>query len=369
MALRQQGWQAEDAERDVVLLRLRAELDDALWTLAARRDLGDDPEVRLLARALDREWQRSRERIFLLLSFIHDPVAISRAEAHLADPSKEKRAYAREVLDVTVGRELLGLLAPLLDEAPLEVQCERLGLPSLGRQARLRELLSRPDELLTPWSRACAIHAAVALGGQELADAIDRASRGAGTLVGSTAAWASLVLRKGAEVFGSTGGRMLTIERVIVLKAVEIFAGTSEEVLVDVASILEEVECAAGETIFEKGAQGDSMYVIVEGSVRIHDADRTLAVLGDSDIFGELALLDPEPRMASAAAVRATRLFRLDRDAFLELMGSNIDIVRGVLHVLCERLRELTRRVGPYTGTGSTGSIAAVRPTPAPPRG
>ncbi len=50
-------------------------------------------------------------------------------------------------------------------------------------------------------------------------------------------------------------------------------------------------------------------------------------------------MLDPEPRLASIAAVEDTRLFRLDRESFAELMAGNIEVVRGVLHVLCERLR------------------------------
>lgn len=133
---------------------------------------------------------------------------------------------------------------------------------------------------------------------------------------------------------------MLTIEKVITLKAVPMFARTSEEVLADIAAILEEVEVAAGETIFEKGEVGDSMYIIVEGRVRVFDGAHTITELGERDIFGELALLDPEPRVASIAALEDTRLFRLDRAAFSELMAGSIEIVRGVLSVLCERLRK-----------------------------
>jgi len=77
--------------------------------------------------------------------------------------------------------------------------------------------------------------------------------------------------------------------------------------------------------------------------VRVYDGARTIVELDKDEIFGELALLDPEPRVASVAAVEDTRLFRLDREAFAELMAGNIEIVRGVLHVLCERLRALDK--------------------------
>jgi CRP-like cAMP-binding protein len=141
---------------------------------------------------------------------------------------------------------------------------------------------------------------------------------------------------------------MLTIEKVICLKAVPMFAEASEEILADVAAILEEREARAGEVILRQGDPGDSMYVIVHGQVRVFDGARTITELGEHDIFGELALLDPEPRVASVAAVTDTRLFRLDREGFAELMAGNIEIVRGVLHVLCERLRRQSASATPY---------------------
>ena len=136
---------------------------------------------------------------------------------------------------------------------------------------------------------------------------------------------------------------MLLIEKVMILKGVQIFEETSEEILAEIAGALEELELAEGETVFQKGDAGDSMYVIVEGQVRVFDGERTINLLGEREIFGELALLDPEPRSASCAAATDTRLFRLDAETFSQLMAGNIEIVRGVLHVLCERLRAATR--------------------------
>ena len=64
---------------------------------------------------------------------------------------------------------------------------------------------------------------------------------------------------------------LLTIEKVIILKAVEIFNGTPDDVLAEIAGLLAEVEIAAGEIVFKKGDLGDSMYIIVEGRVDVQD--------------------------------------------------------------------------------------------------
>ena len=108
----------------------------------------------------------------------------------------------------------------------------------------------------------------------------------------------------------------------------------------DVAALAEEVRVPKGETIFRKGDAGESLYVIVRGEVKVHDGDLDLKHLKDRSVFGELAVLDPEPRSASITAIADTHLLRLDREAFLELMTSNMEVVRGVLSVLCDRIRE-----------------------------
>lgn len=131
-----------------------------------------------------------------------------------------------------------------------------------------------------------------------------------------------------------------TIEKVIILKGVRIFAETPDEILADVAQILEEVEYNQGETIFEKGELGDSKYIIIEGKVRVHDRENTLNFLGERDVFGEMALLDPEARVASVTAIEDTRLLRLDQEPFFELMQERIEVARGIIQVLTQYLRD-----------------------------
>ncbi|MCP4408525.1 MAG: cyclic nucleotide-binding domain-containing protein, partial [Gammaproteobacteria bacterium] len=57
---------------------------------------------------------------------------------------------------------------------------------------------------------------------------------------------------------------------------------------------------------------------------------------------GELAVLDPEPRVASVTAIEETQLFRIDRDAFSELIADRPEIAQGVIQALCQRVRMTT---------------------------
>ena len=138
---------------------------------------------------------------------------------------------------------------------------------------------------------------------------------------------------------------LLTVEKVMVLKTVDIFAHTPEEILVDIAGLLKELTLAANQTVFEKGEQGDSMYIIVEGEVEALDEGRAFTKMAARQVFGEMALLDGEPRTATIRTTQATRLLRLDQEPFYELMDDRIVIARGVIHVLLQRLRKRTEDV------------------------
>jgi len=132
---------------------------------------------------------------------------------------------------------------------------------------------------------------------------------------------------------------LLTIEKVMMLRAVSMFEDTGEGILAEVASILGEVEAKAGDRLVEEGDFGTTMYVIVEGQVRVHTGEQTIAVLAERDVFGELSALDPERRSASVTAVCDTRLLSLDHEVLFELMSERMEVAWGIIRFLCRRYR------------------------------
>jgi len=154
---------------------------------------------------------------------------------------------------------------------------------------------------------------------------------------------------------------LLTIERVIILKSVNIFSEVPEEDLVEVASIVEELEVKTGEDIIVKGDIGTAMYIIVKGRARVHDSGKELAVLEERTVFGELAALDPEPRAATITALEDCHLFKLEEAPLYDLMSEHVEVVRGIIRVLCRRMRGMLRQqmialkaIGDIDGDGKT---------------
>lgn len=133
---------------------------------------------------------------------------------------------------------------------------------------------------------------------------------------------------------------LITIEKVIILKTVSIFSSISDETLAQLAHVMTEVELEPDQPLFHKGDLGEDMYVIIEGEVKAHDGPHTFNYLQEGNIFGEMAVLDPMPRVASITATQPTRLLRLERQPLFELMNRHSEVAHGIIQVLCGHLRD-----------------------------
>jgi signal-transduction protein with cAMP-binding, CBS, and nucleotidyltransferase domain len=140
-------------------------------------------------------------------------------------------------------------------------------------------------------------------------------------------------------------GRMSTLERLLMLKQVSLFAQVPAEVLAPLAAEATRAEFAAAETIFSEGDPGDALYVIVEGEVRVHAGGVDLAHLKRGDCFGEMAILDGAPRSASVTAVTRLETLKITQEDFFEFLNDSPEAAHGVFSVLTRRLREADARI------------------------
>ena len=130
-----------------------------------------------------------------------------------------------------------------------------------------------------------------------------------------------------------------TFERILFLKSVDLFQRLSNDDLAYVAQIAQEVGFDRGDEIIREGEIGDALYILVEGSVEVCKGSMQLAILREKEPFGEMGILDSEPRSATVRALDDLLLLRIDRDAFDALMEERMEIARSVIHVLLQRLR------------------------------
>jgi signal-transduction protein with cAMP-binding, CBS, and nucleotidyltransferase domain len=126
---------------------------------------------------------------------------------------------------------------------------------------------------------------------------------------------------------------LMTLEA---LRSVPLFASLDDEDAAGLRSLLELEVRPAGSVLFRKGEDGDAMYLIEGGRVRIHIRDRdgeevTLAELAGGDFFGEMAILDGKPRSASATVTEDARLAVLSREHFHDYVRRNPDLALEML--------------------------------------
>lgn len=377
------GYQAPAGEAPQVAEQIKAEATLSARVLATLVDIGQDGSVELLQSALGQVLAECRTRIFFLLSFLYRRQSILQARDNLSLASADRRAYALEVLDVLVGTDrpdLKRMFFPLLSDLPADQKGQqmRAAFPQLPMtcQQRLEEIIADSSGRYSAWTQACALYAAGRSPAVAPAAAVARAAAAPDPLVRETALWAVSRLDAGFPVsttpprrglgavlvmssghpkctdgkvpvgFPASGtdgngedSMLTTVEKVIALKRAAVFAEVPDEILAELASCLEEVEHGAGQAVFKKGDLGDCMYIIADGRVRIHDGDRTLNDLCAGEVFGEMAVLDAEPRSASATAAVDSLLLRLDQEPLYEVMEDRIEVTRGIVRMLCQRLR------------------------------
>ena len=138
--------------------------------------------------------------------------------------------------------------------------------------------------------------------------------------------------------------RLLLVEKVLLLKSLNIFKDTPENILADLAPLMKEMHYETGVEIFKEGETGDCMYIIEQGNIKIHKGDTTLAILKDKEVFGELSLLDADTRSASATTDTDCTLYKIDQEPFYELLDERPEVARGFIKILCQRLRAMNEK-------------------------
>ncbi|MDP6041178.1 MAG: cyclic nucleotide-binding domain-containing protein, partial [Candidatus Latescibacteria bacterium] len=124
---------------------------------------------------------------------------------------------------------------------------------------------------------------------------------------------------------------MILVQKILFLKNVPLFSSMTPSELSHLANIAEEVVYASGVSIITQGEHGDTMFLIVEGSVKIHRNSEELATLTIQDYFGEMSILDGEPRSASATAVSDCLFLRIKQEDFHHILSQRFDVALTII--------------------------------------
>ncbi|MCS6901194.1 MAG: cyclic nucleotide-binding domain-containing protein [Myxococcales bacterium] len=275
-----------------------------------------EPTFAFLAGEVERRILQARARVLHLLALMGNARMVWGVEFGLRRTSAAIDAKVAELLELVLEPGLAKRVVPLFERLSLREQAEiarKLGVLDEGAlQDPMQTLVNLEDDHLL-----------------------------------GCAAWTygNRFAERFPKVYEGLAPVLPLFERMTFLRSVPLFSELSGEDLRSVAEIVEYVDFPSEATIFRKGDPGEDLYLIVEGRVAIRDGKVELNQLGEREFFGELAVLDREPRSADVVCLCDTRLLRLRGADLGELMARRPPICEQILLVLVRRLRALTQRV------------------------
>ena len=136
-----------------------------------------------------------------------------------------------------------------------------------------------------------------------------------------------------------------------VLKAVPLFASFPEDQLRLIATMVLRRSASRATTVMGAGDATDSLYIVLSGRLKVMMSDSDgkeviLAILGPGEFFGEMGLIDDEPRSASVVTLESCELLSISKRDFRKCLADNFEMSMAVMRGLVRRLREADRKIG-----------------------
>jgi len=135
--------------------------------------------------------------------------------------------------------------------------------------------------------------------------------------------------------------KLTIVETLIFFKRIPMFSDLDIEELFELKDISSEREYKNGEEIITEGESGNEAFIIADGMVEILKDSKIITTLEKGDYFGEMAIIENEPRSATAISKGNSLLLVLDGDSFRKMIVSNSNISFNLVKVLSNRIREL----------------------------
>ncbi|MDX1661463.1 MAG: cyclic nucleotide-binding domain-containing protein, partial [Gemmatimonadota bacterium] len=318
-------------------------------TAARRSGEAPEPQIELYEAALRDAAAAAIERAFRLQGLVYPPKTIYFAYAGLTEGDTTHSAHALELLETSLERSDAARLVPLIDPDLTPERRAELGREWYDlRTSDLAEDLERVLEAGEDWLRSYAVALAAALYPERLGPELGRLASSGPAPVRTVARHASRTEDEEEDDMSLT-----VVEKAAALRRAELFGEMAAEDLLQMASVAEEREFPAGESLFYEGEEGDYLYVVLEGRLRVERGEQEVFVATSGDTVGTFSILDRRPRSAGAVAAEPTRALAIHRADMAQILADNYGLVERIFDYLTGIVREMNERV--YSRGGSRG--------------
>lgn len=147
------------------------------------------------------------------------------------------------------------------------------------------------------------------------------------------------------------------------LRRAPLFAALDDEQASELRASMTAIPLGRGDSVFHEGDQGDRLYVVTMGKVKLHRTsvdgrENMLSVLGPGEMFGELSLFDPGPRSSTATALTDSRLLALGHEDLQPWLTGRPEVAAALLRAMAHRLRRTSENMADLVFSDVPGRVA-----------
>ncbi|UXP32004.1 HEAT repeat domain-containing protein [Reichenbachiella agarivorans] len=363
------GFSAKDFYAARIKIAIESTISDLAWNIKAVQEIPrTDFFDRLIFAAFEEENKKNFDLIFMLLSMIYDAQSIKLVRDNIDLGTTDSVSFGIEMLDIFVDENIKPKLSAVLDDVTPEEKLKRLNnyFPPENFEDYsdlLLQIVNRDYNNINKYTKCLAIYKLSLIRGQKVTDDLIANLFNPDYVMVQTAAATMYKLDADAYQYHTkrlkttlkkrldkdivppvfkinqedVHQKLLVIERVIMLKQIEIFKGIPGVILLELCKRFEEIKVGANTTIAEIGDYGTApVYIVLKGSLRVDYEDGTSKILEEKGIVGHKLILMSDVYPYNLTTETECLLLTIGKDELYDAVSRNVEMVDGILTIVNE---------------------------------
>ncbi|HND43896.1 MAG TPA: hypothetical protein PKX51_16375, partial [Cyclobacteriaceae bacterium] len=359
-SLRYINYRATGRQAQEVTDLLEIELGKTIWNLAALSELPEEPEYALLRDAIREEIRSNFDHITMLLSILYDPEAVQLVRENIESGDPNGVAYALELMDLFVEKDLKPKLFPLFDDIPVALKLEQLQIyfprESYNPIQVINYILNRDFNMNNRWTKVCAVYVSAYLKDFRVSRGLIAQMFNQDKMLQETAAW--VIYNKDKNFYkviserlpirdkkfldssiennqlldGLDDGFFLGIEMVLFLKQLPEFKNINGVLLADLFDKISPIDLNEGQKLtFDAKEQGMPIIIVALGAIQLKDDATVIKTLKAGSVYGDIFQNGQVIPAKSIEATERSIVFKINLADFYFVMANHHELVEGLI--------------------------------------
>lgn len=357
-----------ERERNAITELLDDDISKAIWNISAIEELPNTEQFAYLQKALEEELEINYDHIFMLLSILYDMESIRLVRENIETGTSEGIAFALELLDIFIDKDIRPRLFPLFDDIDPIDKLRQLQIYYPREEYTEREvlnyILNRNFDQANRWTKSCALHAMAFTDDFKVTKAMVAQLFNSDYLLQETASW--VIYHKERTIFekvtkrlpeedkkyleesisknqlieGLDDGAFLRIEMAMLMKNIPVLSGIKGAMLCDLTDKMHIIQLTDGEEYdLDTKFESKPVLVVAEGTAELHFKNGEMTNLNPMDVFGELFVVDTEIDSKKLIGTSSNVVvFSIASNDYYSIMGDNHILVQDMIASVSSKL-------------------------------